>query len=212
ESADALGRAIADECSRGADVARIAGDIWNLRIALANGAEAYADIGDIAQASAFIEEYEELPQDLGPRERVHFLYSKSDIFLKLGHYDEVLPLLLEAYEVINRTGHHDHKTNILRRLAELKAKTGYFQEAYDYHCAYHAAHLADSGERSRRRAHALDRQLENDKLRERAAQLEMQAGEDPLTGIPNRRAFDQAFGAVSHSKAAVGILDIDHFK
>jgi diguanylate cyclase (GGDEF) domain len=210
--ADALAQSTVEECRLGAEVARAAGDLWNLRVALANCAEAYAEIGDIERARACIEEYEDLPHELGPRERFHFLYSKSDIFLKLGRYDEVLPLLLEAYEVLASTGHHDHKANILRRLAELKARTGNFQEAYEYHRAYHGAYIADSGERSRRRAHALDRQLENDKLRERAAVLEAQAGEDALTGIPNRRAFDQAFEAVSHDNAAVGILDIDYFK
>lgn len=203
---------IAEETARGAEVARIAGDVWNLRVALANGVEYYVELGDIARAKACIEEYEELPQHLGPRERIHFLYAKSDILAKLGRFDDVMPLLLEAYEVLTHTGHHDHKTNILRRLADLKANIGDFKQAYEYHCAYHAAYVADYGELSRRRAHALDRQLENDKLRERAAELELQAGEDPLTGIPNRRAFDQVFGPISHTKAAVGILDIDYFK
>lgn len=212
EGAAKLTRVVADECRRGADMARSAGDVWNLRVALANGAEYYVKLDDIGRAKACIEEYEALSLDLGPRERVHFLYAKSDILAHLGLYDQVLALLLEAHETLTNSGHHRPKTNVLRRLAEVRAKTGDYREAYDYHCAYHAAYVADYGERSRQRAQALDRQLENDKLRERAQALEIQAGEDGLTGIPNRRGFDQVFGAISHQKAVVGILDIDYFK
>jgi diguanylate cyclase (GGDEF)-like protein len=65
---------------------------------------------------------------------------------------------------------------------------------------------------SQRRAHAMDIQMQNDKLREKAAELEMQAGLDALTGVPNRRAFDAAFALIANGPAVVGILDVDHFK
>jgi len=210
--AEALAWQIADDCQQGAAAARSIGDFWNLRVALANGAEIYADLGELQLAQACIDEYDTLPPDKGPRERIHYLYSKSDVHALLGQHDKAHDLLLEAYDELTRTDHHDHRANLLRRLAEVKARIGHFEDAYRYHCAYHDAYVADSGELSRRRAHAMDRQLENDKLREQAATLEAQAGEDPLTGIPNRRAFDKVFAALSHSKAAIGVLDIDYFK
>lgn len=50
------------------------------------------------------------------------------------------------------------------------------------------------------------------------ARLEHLAGTDPLTGLPNRRAFDRAFerewaiAARAKSPLAVAIVDVDHFK
>lgn len=55
-------------------------------------------------------------------------------------------------------------------------------------------------------------------LRQQAAELERQAREDPLTGLPNRRAFDEClaagFGEAIQQQAilALAIIDIDHFK
>lgn len=203
---------VADECQRGAEAARAIGDYWNLRVALANAAEAYAEVHELTLAEVCIEEYERLPPDPGPREHIHYLYSKSDIHARRGEYDRVHVLLQEALAVVGKTGHHDHKTNTLRRLAEVRAMTGHFEDAYNYYRSFHDAYVADHGEQSRRRAHAMDRQFENDKLRERAAALELQAGEDSLTGIPNRRAFGHAFEALALRRAVVGILDIDYFK
>lgn len=207
-----LGWEVAEATQLAAEAARRSGDLWNLRVALANAAEAYAACRELTLAQVCIDEYERLPPDPGPRAHIHYLYSKSDIHAQRGEYDKVLALLHEARDMTQSIGHHDHNANTLRRLAEVSAHTGHFEDAYHYHCAYHAAFVADHGELSRRRAHALDRQLENDKLRERAAELEVQVGEDGLNGIPNRRAFDHAFTALSHQEGVVGILDIDYFK
>ncbi len=55
-------------------------------------------------------------------------------------------------------------------------------------------------------------------LRRQAAAFERQAREDALTGLPNRRAFDETFAAQfrhagqQHSTLVLAILDIDHFK
>src|SRR5690606_629570 len=155
-STESMGWEIAHECQCGADAARSIGDYWNLRVALANGAEAYADVNELTLAQVCIDEYESLPPDPGPREHVHYLYSKSDIHARRGEYDKVNILLQEAVSAIGKTGHHDHKTNTLRRLAEVKALTGHFEDAYHYYRAFHEAYVADHGEQSRRRAHALD--------------------------------------------------------
>ena len=50
------------------------------------------------------------------------------------------------------------------------------------------------------------------------ARLEHLAGTDPLTGLPNRRAFDRAFerewaiAARAKAPLAIAIVDVDHFK
>jgi diguanylate cyclase (GGDEF)-like protein len=210
--AEAIGWEFAEDFMRGADAARSIGDEWNLRVALCNAAEAYVLVGELVLAQTCIDEVERLVHNPGPRGQIHHLYSKSDIHRALGEYDKSLALLLQADAVLSSVSNQSHKTNILRRLADIKAVIGHFEEAYRYHCAFHEAYVTEGGELSRRRAHAIDRKLENDKLREQAAVLEAQAGLDALTGVPNRRAFDGLFEGLAHKKAVIGILDVDHFK
>jgi diguanylate cyclase (GGDEF)-like protein len=192
--------------------ARDAGDLWNLRTALCNGAEIHAARGEVAEAQALIAEWDELPGKTGPRENTHYLYASGDIFVQLGDNERALEVYLKALKLVTDDTHQEHKVNTLRRLCEIKSKMGDFEAALSYHRAYHDAYVSQVSERSHQRAHALDMQLQNDKLREKAAQLEAQAGLDALTGVPNRRAFDAAFGRLSHEQVVVGILDIDHFK
>jgi diguanylate cyclase len=48
--------------------------------------------------------------------------------------------------------------------------------------------------------------------RERSAELERQAGEDPLTGLPNRRYAERALGELAKLPLCVAVADADHFK
>jgi len=52
-------------------------------------------------------------------------------------------------------------------------------------------------------------------LRNAAAELRQTANSDALTGVPNRRAFEEHFGELGRAKTpncALALLDIDHFK
>ncbi|WP_344963380.1 ligand-binding sensor domain-containing diguanylate cyclase [Oceanisphaera sediminis] len=70
------------------------------------------------------------------------------------------------------------------------------------------------------RAVELQRQVaeKTDELRRQALAFERQAREDKLTGLPNRRAFDEAlFDALARARRSgqplsLAIVDIDHFK
>ena len=61
-------------------------------------------------------------------------------------------------------------------------------------------------------------QFQAEDLRQQVDNLEELASTDPLTGLPNRRAFDERFGQMvdiaRRSKEEVGLMliDIDHFK
>lgn len=197
---------------RAIEVAREAGDLWNLRVALCNGAETYAAQGRIDLAQQYLGELEQLPGQIGPREKIHYLYTKGDLLMTLGQDVAAIEAYQEAWRLASNIAHLDHKVNTLRRLSDVKAKLGLHEEALTLFRAYHDAYVSQSGEMSRRRAHAMDMQMQNDKLREKAAALEVQAGIDALTGVPNRRAFDAAFGQVGKQQAVLGILDVDHFK
>lgn len=73
---------------------------------------------------------------------------------------------------------------------------------------------ADMIERVARAEGKLDSALrETEELRSALDEARGSARTDPLTDLPNRRAFDEAFAALSHdASVAVAICDIDHFK
>ncbi|MGO1618482.1 MAG: GGDEF domain-containing protein [Oceanisphaera sp.] len=56
------------------------------------------------------------------------------------------------------------------------------------------------------------------KLQQQAQAFELQAREDPLTGLPNRRAFDEALAVMMARRErhpaplSMMVIDIDHFK
>lgn len=55
---------------------------------------------------------------------------------------------------------------------------------------------------------------ETRQLREKLAEAGEEARSDPLTGLPNRRAFEERLAELErrHSELSIGICDIDHFK
>jgi diguanylate cyclase len=55
---------------------------------------------------------------------------------------------------------------------------------------------------------------ETDQLREKLAEAHLAARRDPLTGLPNRRAFEEAFAARDLSRGVwcLAVCDIDRFK
>lgn len=55
---------------------------------------------------------------------------------------------------------------------------------------------------------------ESDELREKLAEAHLAARRDPLTALPNRRAFDEAFAARDPSRGVwcLAVCDIDRFK
>lgn len=53
---------------------------------------------------------------------------------------------------------------------------------------------------------------ETDALRAELAEARVTARRDPLTGLPNRRAFDEAFAQATSEGRCLGLIDIDRFK
>lgn len=85
----------------------------------------------------------------------------------------------------------------------------------------HLAAVALVTERARREAadaaaHQSRLQLENDALTRRVGLLSHAALTDPLTGLPNRRCFDERLAELCASPAAgpiaLALVDVDHFK
>lgn len=195
-----------------ADVSRAAGDLWNLSVALCNRAELSAYCGHYEQALKDLVEAETLPGKPGPRARTHMLYTRGEVFRNMGRIDEALAAYVESERIASQNSIFDQIVQSLQRLADVWELKGDFARALSFHRSFHAAYIRQSNDRTRQRALVIEMQLANDKLRKRTEELEMQAGVDPLTEIPNRRAFNSAFETIGHEKSSLAILDIDHFK
>lgn len=197
---------------RAIEVARGYGDLWNLRLALCNGAENYVLLGDPALAERYLAEWEQLQGAIGPREQIHYLYTRGELMTRTGRLVEALQICREAAQLAASGAQLDHKANTLRRLSDVEAALGDFRAALEHHRAFHEFFIQQLGDLTRRRAQIAELHLQNEKLRARAVRLEAEAHEDALTGLPNRRAFEMVFAALQGRLFSLAILDLDHFK
>ncbi|MET3896836.1 diguanylate cyclase [Devosia sp. UYZn731] len=192
--------------------ARLCGDAWTLRTALANGAEYQARSGNLDQAMAYLDAWAALPGDPGAGLRIHYLYTLGDVQLRVGRLEDARNTCAEALAQAEMGNQVDHQLNAVQRLCDVHEALGQFETALGLHRRFHALYVRQSGETTRRRAKIAEIQLESEHLRARAQELSMQVMLDPLTGIANRRCFDQILSRLDGTPYAVGMLDLDHFK
>lgn len=192
--------------------AEACGDHWTLRAALGNCAEMLSLEGRHDLALGYLERSQSLPYSPGPSLRIHFLYTLSDVQLRAGRAAEAHTSAAEALRLADGTSQIDHQVNAAGKLAEILEALGDAQGALAVHKRYHALYVRQSGEAARRRARVEEIRTETDRLRSRAATLADQAMSDPLTGIANRRSFDQILNRLAGTPFAIAIVDLDHFK
>lgn len=193
-------------------VARRYGDLWNLRVALCNGAEIYVLLDDIAQAQACLDEWEGLSGEIGLRERIHYLSTRGELLTHKGALDEALQICRQAVQLATDSPQVELKINTLRSLSDVEAAMGDFRSALEHYRAYHEVFVRQLGDLTRRRAQITEMHLQNERLRAQALRLEVEANQDALTGLPNRRSFELAFLASQGRLFSLAILDLDHFK
>lgn len=193
-------------------VARDYGDLWNLRVALCNASESYAQLGETEIAERYLEECIALPGSIGPREHIHYLGTQAFVLSRKGDHAQALTVCREALRLADEGPNLDIKMQILQLLSDIEAALGQFKPALDHHRAFHNVFVQQMDALARRRAEVMDIQLQHERLRARAVQLEAAAHEDALTGIPNRRAFELAFAGLQNGLFSLAILDLDHFK
>jgi diguanylate cyclase len=193
-------------------MARRYGDLWNLRIALCNGAEALAIDGQHDLAERYLAEWRSLPGRIGPREEIHYLYTSGEALLRRGELEQAHATCRQAVFLASNNSSVDHKANTMRRLSDVEAAMGDFPSALEHYRAYHEFFIQQMGEQTRRRAQVAEMQLQNQRLRARAERLEIEASQDALTGIGNRRAFEAHMASLDGAVCALLIVDLDHFK
>lgn len=194
------------------DLADRVGDDWTLRTALSNSAELLSLQGRHDLAIELMDRLSELPELPGMGLRIHFLYTLSEVLLRCGRKDDARVAAAEALALAEGCGMLDHQINSAAKLVEIIEAQGDVRAAFAMHKRYHNLYVRQAGETARRRARVEEIRSETDRLRDEASMLAEQVMCDPLTGIANRRSFDQILNRLAGSPIAIGMLDIDLFK
>lgn len=197
---------------RAIEAAEGCGDLWTLRLAFCNGAEYVADLGWFDVAQDYLDRCEQLPGETGFRERIHFLLAKCDILRRLGSVHEALPLCAEAAALGEKSNNADIRSQTLRLLADVEADLGLFEQALQHFRAFHDASTWQMGELTRRRSIIAEVQQDSERLRREVEDYAHKAAHDPLTGLKNRRKFEEAVTALGDAPYVLGIVDLDRFK
>jgi diguanylate cyclase (GGDEF)-like protein len=153
-----------------------------------------------------------LSGETGFRERIHFLFTKGDILRRLGAVHEALPLCAEAAALGEKSKNADIRCQTLRRLADVEADLGLFEQALEHFRAFHDASTWQMGELTRRRSIIAEVQQDAERLRREVEDYAHKAAHDPLTGLKNRRKFEEAVTALGDAPYVLGIVDLDRFK
>ena len=185
---------------------------WTTRVALGNAAEMHALLGRYAAAEACLARSAAVPGEPGDSLRIHHLYALSEILLRVGDLHRARSVALEALAMADAAQQVDHQVNTLARLAEIHEKLGDIASALDTYKRYHAAYVLQSGVTARRRVRIEEIRSESVRLRSEAATLSSQALSDALTGIGNRRSFDQILNRLAGTPISLAIVDLDNFK
>ncbi|WP_442881860.1 diguanylate cyclase [Devosia sp.] len=183
-----------------------------MRVALCNTAEMLGLQGRHDLACAYLERSAGLPGDPGPSLRIHYLYTFGDILLRSGDPHQARTVVAEALTLADACQQVDHQVNCAHKLAEILEALGDATSALAMFRRFHTLYVTQSGEAARRRARVEEIRSETEQWRSRAATLAGQALSDPLTGIANRRSFDQILNRLAGTPVALAILDLDHFK
>jgi len=212
----------ADLSERARDIGRRCGSRRLEGTALANVAESLAFMGRLDEAQALLAAWPVDPSRDTAFTITHHLDAWGCICLRLGRAEDAVDLFRRALAIAESKSFamqlNAHLADALERSGDFGAALGYFKRFH----ALHVQATSDAAQRSARvaaakmeTAAALARTEElsrtNEQLNRRANDLMRMSLEDPLTGLPNRRALEKALGA-GEQAWALALIDIDHFK
>lgn len=191
------------------------GDTWGAFIAFSNLAELQIAVGALPAAEEALTQAQALSEmtTLGNQHLVIALMTGL-LLAAQGHREAAVLSLLEARGLASESGTLCLSVQIAKQLADTFAACSRFKEAFHAHQRYFELYVRRSTERSQVRARTLSRQRELDALHQHAAYFERLAGEDPLTGLRNRRGLDAQLESLQDARSSYGIaiIDVDHFK
>ncbi|AVX04261.1 tetratricopeptide repeat-containing diguanylate cyclase [Maritalea myrionectae] len=188
----------------------------------ANLAEFMADFGRFEEADRWIEHWYSLSDIATPGNWVHLYYTVCDLEQKRGNIEAALEAGQKAIETAKNISSADNYANAMRRLCNAYEAAGDFKSALAMHKTFHNEYRRRTAEKGhwQGKVDELNREMERVKslLQDASSDMERlkeEAMTDPLTGLSNRRAFDQHMDMLSNrqnAKYAIAVLDLDHFK
>lgn len=214
------------------------GDLYSVRTAAQNHAIVLLAQGDTAGARASLENLLLQTGDREPSIKALTLKNLADVDFQEGCFGAAIARGREALAASEPLQQPHICMECCSALAAACEKVGDLASALAYHRRFHELYVHVASESSQARARAMavmydtDRahavaaaqRVRADRLESRHSSLAIEAGnlarlslEDPLTGIGNRRRFDQALQAESDSidptrRCSLALIDIDHFK
>ncbi|WP_433374074.1 diguanylate cyclase [Actinoplanes sp. CA-142083] len=201
-------------------LAREANNPFRVSISLDNYGMLLALDGDLDEAAQLIERAREIAAEHGYRSlESSALQHQARIRLMRGDSAAAIGGLLAALERAGAAGEKPMEMEIHRELSDAYEKMGDATAALKHYRAFHAlereAHNEVAAVRARMAVHAyeLDNARQEAQLHlERSVELERQATEDALTGLPNRRFADRVLPELAKGPLCVAVADVDLFK
>jgi diguanylate cyclase (GGDEF)-like protein len=203
-------------------LARTAANPFREAISLDNYGMLHALGGAHETAMALIDEAQRLAQRHGYKSMESAtLQHQAHVRLMRGEHEAAIHGLLDALDRAVAAGEKPMATGIHRELSDAYEQIGDFRPALEHYRRFHEldreAHNDVAAARARMAVHSFE--LDNARLeaqlhRLRSAELERQASEDVLTGLPNRRSIEQRLPelALQNARLWVALADVDLFK
>ena len=204
------------------ELARVAGNPFRESISMDNYGMLVALDGDFDRAGLLIELAHGIAAAHGYRSLASAgLQHQARIRLMRGDPAAAIEGLLAALERAIAAGEKPMAMEINRELSEAYEKVGDLASALAHYRAFHAlereAHNEVAAVRARMAVHAYEldnARHEAEVHRVRSVELERQAAEDALTGLPNRRFVDRRLPELvsGGGPLCVAVADVDRFK
>ncbi|WP_404403158.1 diguanylate cyclase [Pelagibacterium halotolerans] len=190
-------------------------DSWAVQVALPNAAEYAAYIGQFERAHGYLGQWENAGGYKSARRWAQYYYTLGEVLFREGKPDEALPYCARAVVIAEKLPDGDQKHFMVRLLSDVHEALGDFQTALRLHKRYFNLYRKFEGERVKQRARVAAIMSDTELLKKQAAQSELDALTDPLTGVGNRRRFErvlEAHEAEGYTNFAIAFADLDHFK
>jgi len=201
-------------------LAREAGNPFREAICLDNYGMLLALGGDFAVAFRLVEQ----ARVLAAKHRYSSLewaalQHQARIRAMRGDHADAIKGFLEALELADAAGEKPVVMEIHLELSNAYETVGDTKSALTHYRVFHTLERLARNDVAAVRARMAGQAFELDNARhevelhrERSAELERQAGEDPLTGLPNRRYAERALDELAKLPLCVALADADHFK
>lgn len=203
------------------DLALAAGNLTNLFRAWAAAwrATCAARMGRIEEATRDLELARRTPvRPRNPSVERAIMHAAAALLVAEGRFAEAEAQLIAAWGPTVEAGARVWTEDVAWLLGRVALSVGNHAEALRWHREMHERYGRAQYDAWMSRATAARLKVEQEALVRRTQELESDVLSDPLTGVPNRRAFDAnlpRLAAAAHASGTpltLAIVDIDHFK